>query len=80
MQAPGTVPEISISGPTSSVDEGSVAEFTLTANNAPTADTTIAVNVVDFAGRTGADYVADGPMYTVLKSGATTATLRSTNE
>ena len=74
-QAPGTVPEISISGPTSSVNEGTVAEFTLTANNAPSADTTIAVNVVDFAGRTGADYVTDGPMYTVLKSGQTTATL-----
>ena len=75
-QAPGTVPEISISGPTSTVNEGEEAVFTLTPNSPATADTTIAVNVVDLAGRTGADYVADGPMYTVLKANAANATLR----
>ena len=75
-QAPGTVPVISISGPTSSVNEGDEAVFTLTPTSPATADTTIAVNVVDFAGRTGADYVTDGLMYTVLKANATDATLR----
>ena len=57
VSAPATA-EISISEPTGTVNEGSEAVFTLTANNASrSADITIAVNVQDIATRTGADYV-----------------------
>ena len=75
VSAPATA-EISISEPTGTVNEGSEAEFTLTANNASrSADITIAVNVQDIATRTGADYVVDGTYYAVLKANRQTTTL-----
>ena len=77
--APPASPEISISGPSVPIVEGSAnsdAVFTLTASNASrTKDVTIAVDVRDIAGRTGADYVDDGTFYTVLKANSETATL-----
>ena len=80
-QAPtDKVPEISISGPTSTVNEGEEAVFTLTPNSPATADTTIAVNVVDFAGRTGADYVTDGPDVYGVKSQCGKCHIKSSHE
>ena len=76
VSAPATA-EISISEPTGTVNEGSEAVFTLTANNASrSADITIAVNVQDIATRTGADYVVDGTYYAVLKANQQTTELR----
>ena len=76
VSAPATA-EISISEPTGTVNEGSEAVFTLTANNTSrSADITIAVNVRDIATRTGADYVVDGTYYAVLKANQRTTELR----
>ena len=68
--------EISISGPTSAVNEGRNAVFTLTADNATrSSDMTISVNVQDIANRTGADYVTEGTYYAVLDANDQTTTL-----
>ena len=68
--------EISISGPTSAVNEGRNAMFTLTADNATrSSDMTISVNVQDIANRTGADYVTEGTYYAVLDANAQSTTL-----
>ena len=68
--------EISISGPTSAVDEGNNAAFTLTADNTTrSSDMTISVNAQDIANRTGADYVTEGTYYAVLKANMQTTTL-----
>ena len=66
--------DVSITGPTAGVTEGTNADFTLTASNATRdTDLTIAVSVADLAGRNDSDgnlldYVQEDTLYVVLKA------------
>ena len=67
------VPELSISGPTAAVTEGGDAVFTVTADNAPTADLSVLLTVTDV---TGSDFIApgdEGDQQVTLTAGSTTA-------
>ena len=71
----GTIPELAIAGPDSSVDEGEEVTFTITANNSTNVDLAIPVAITDHASRTNADFVDELTYYAHLASGSTTATL-----
>ena len=69
------LPEISIAAGTSSVTEGTAAEFTVSADTAPTSDLTVTVSVADVE---GSDFVADGDegdRTVTIKATETTATV-----
>ena len=71
----GTIPELAIAGPDSSVDEGEDVTFTITANNSTNVDIAIPVAIADHASRTNANFVDELTYYAHLASGSTTATL-----
>ena len=74
-QTPTTPAEISISGPTSPVDEDSESvTFTITADPPADKDIAVKVNVADLAGRSS-NYVDEGDYYVRIPATATSATL-----
>ena len=76
---PSPEPVVSVSASAESVNEGASITYTLTADQMTDTDLTLALNIYDILGRTGADYISsDGIQYVRLATGDTSETITVT--